>query len=88
MSKYNIRDNKGKFVKVSFVKACACKGACNGSKIVAGRLYDWKGVTVRAFGKVGEKRVVAIHKTLTGLVNDRELSTVSKQAVESYLAKV
>lgn len=87
MSKYNIRDKKGKFVKlVALNTACKCGSGKCGS-VVAGRLYDWKGVTVRAFGLVGGKRYVAAHKTLTGLVNDAELKPTTKQAVEAYLSK-
>lgn len=85
-NKYNIRDSKGKFVKISAPKTC--KGNCNcGVKIVSGRLYNWKGITVRAFGTVGGKRFVAAHKTLTGLVDESELKPITKEAVEAYLAK-
>ena len=84
-SKYNIRDAKGKFVKLVSTKVCKCGGNC--PKIVAGRLYDFKGVTVRAFGTVGNKRFVAAHKVLTGLVDESELKPTTKQAVENYLAR-
>lgn len=90
-SKYNQRDKFGKFVKVTAAqKGCLCgKGKCQtaGTKIVAGRLYDWKGVTVRAFGQVAGERLVMAHKTLAGLVQDSALKPISKEQVAAYLAK-
>ena len=86
--KYNIRDKKGQFVKlVSPSHSCACGKKKCGTNIVSGRLYDWKGVTVRAFGNVNGKRFISAHKSLTGLVEDVELKPITKQAVETYLAQ-
>lgn len=91
-AKYNIRSKEnGRFIKLSSAKeGCKCgKSNCSNSspKIVAGRLYEWKGVTVRAFGQVGNERLVMAHKTLAGLVPDSELKPITKDAVEKYLSK-
>jgi hypothetical protein len=88
--KYNYRDKTGKFAKLTSAKegSCLCgKNQCGTTTIVAGRLYNWKGVTVRAFGQVGNQRLVMAHKTLSGLVADSELRAISKEEVTAYLAK-
>lgn len=54
--------------------------------VVSGRLYDFKGSVVRAGQKIGTKRLVSLHKTLVGLVNDSELKKVDPSTVSNYLA--
>ena len=97
--KYSFRDSSGKFAKYNrlvrligknkntIYSFCKCgKNACNNVlKIVSGRLYNWRGTIVRAFGKVGDKRLIMVHKSLSGLVNDNELTLASKEAVSLYL---
>ncbi len=90
MSKYSVRSKQtGKFIKLNAQTGnCKCNGSCRSNaspKVVAGRLYDWKGTTVRAFGQVGNERLVMAHKTLAGLVKDCDLKPISKEAVEAYL---
>lgn len=56
------------------------------NRVVPGRLYDFKGSVVRAGQKIGAKRLVSLHKTLVGLVNDSELKKVDPSTVSDYLA--
>ena len=91
MQKYSIRDSQGKFVKLALSTpkhSCKCRnGNCCGAKIVAGRLYSWRGITVRAFGKVGFERLVAAHKGLMGCVAEADLKPISQEEVQKYLAQ-
>jgi hypothetical protein len=59
----------------------------NKNNIISGRLYNWKGITVRAFGlgPVGKYRLVVAHKILSGLVEDTDLKPITKQEVDAYL---
>lgn len=54
--------------------------------IVNGRLYNWKGIPVRAIKQFSNgKRLVSCHKVLFGLVSDSELGILDTQEVEEYL---
>lgn len=57
-------------------------------KIVPGRLYNWRGATVRALKKDTQTgaRLVSFHKTLFGFVKDTELQKINRRKVENYLA--
>ena len=55
-------------------------------KVVSGRLYDYRGATVRALHKSETgRRMVSFHKTLFGFVKDSELKRASTRKVEKYL---
>jgi hypothetical protein len=56
------------------------------NKVVSGRLYDFKGSVVRAGQRVGNMRLVTLHKTLLGFVKDSELKKVPVCKVSKYLA--
>ena len=56
------------------------------NKVVAGRLYDFKGSVVRAGQRIGNMRLVTLHKTLLGFVKDSELKKVPACKVSKYLA--
>jgi len=67
-------------------KTCKCEKKVS-PKIVSGRLYNLGGITVRAFGMANGKRLVVLHKTLSGFVNDCDLKPITKKAVAQYLEK-
>lgn len=55
--------------------------------VVPGRLYSYKGVIVRAKRLCNNGlRFVTFHKTLNGFVPDSQLSTISREKVQEYLA--
>lgn len=54
-------------------------------KVVNGRLYDFKGITVRAGRKVNQMRLVTVHKRLAGYVHDNELARITPKTVDGYL---
>ena len=94
MSKYNQRNELGRFFKPRKLEnSCQCgKNICSENKtnnivkIVSGRLYEWKGNVVRAFGSIGKTgRMVCIHKTLFGVVKESQLKNISKEKVLAYL---
>jgi hypothetical protein len=77
-NKYNYRDKSGKFAK-----------SVSNTKIVAGRLYSWKGITVRAISAANkENAIVSVHKALIGTVPKSELQLLSKDQVLAYLENV
>ena len=54
--------------------------------IVAGRLYSYKGIVVRAKRKCNKNLwLVSSHKKLNGFVRPEELGTIDKQEVKRYL---
>jgi hypothetical protein len=58
-------------------------------KIVSGRLYNYKGATVRAL-KRDEKagvRLVSFHEALFGFVQDSELQKIDTRKVNDYLVE-
>ena len=71
---HNFRNSKGQFAPRL--------------NIVAGRLYNFKGATVRALQKdiKAGSRLVSFHKTLFGFVKDRELTRIDSRKVKNYLA--
>lgn len=80
--KYNFRDSSGRFAKQNFHRTLL--------QIVPGRLYGYKGGTVRAhylFGKnsAEPKWLVSFHKTLFGLVKPSELMWIDAEQVMEYL---
>lgn len=88
MNYYNYRNSLGQFTR----RVARAKDGKFASpkriKIVAGRLYDFRGATVRALktGAVTGKRLVSFHKTLMGYVKDSDLKVISPRKVKKYLA--
>lgn len=83
---YNHRNSRGQFTR----RVARAKNGKFTSpfQIVAGRLYDYRGATVRALKKdtVTGARLVSFHKTLFGFVKDAELDKINRRKVETYLA--
>lgn len=83
---YNHRNTSGQFTR----KVTRTKDGkfASPNKIVAGRLYDFRGATVRALQKDAftKARLVSFHKTLFGFVSDRDLQKINKRRVNNYLA--
>ena len=80
---YNVRNSLGRFTK-------QIRRAKNGkfapSKIVAGRLFGFKDLIVRAGHLENGKRFVSAHHTLFGFVSDADLYKIDKSKVQNYLA--
>ena len=74
--RHNIRSNKtGQFISKS-----------SSTPIVAGRLYSYKGIVVRAKRKCNDNLwMVSSHKKLNGFVRPEELTTIPKELVHGYL---
>lgn len=75
---YNYRSANGRF---------AVRPKAKTRRIVAGRLYSLFGTTVRAHGTLNGKRLVTAHKVLSGVVPDSALQPITKDVVNSYLAR-
>jgi hypothetical protein len=88
MSKfYNIRNSFGQFTRK--VNRATDGKFSSPDNIVAGRLYSFKGSTVRALKKDTKgARLVSFHKTLFGFVQDSDLQKINKRKVNNYLAEV
>jgi len=75
--KHNLRDNLGRFRSIT------------PKNIVAGRLYGFRGLVVRAGAdrqqSASPMRHVTCHKVLHGYVPENELRIVSKDEVKQYL---
>lgn len=56
------------------------------SRVVAGRLYSFKGIPVRAGHLEGGRRFISVHKTLFGFAFDQELEKIDKSKVNHYLS--
>ena len=71
---HNFRNSKGQFTPRL--------------NIVAGRLYNFRGATVRALQKDTKAgaRLISFHKTLFGFVKDSDLTLVNSRKVKNYLA--
>lgn len=80
---YNYRNSQGKFTR----RVARAKDGKFTNKIVNGRLYSFKGATVRALKKDAESgtRLVSFHKTLLGYVKDSELQKIDSRKVKTYL---
>lgn len=85
---HNVRNSQGQFTR-----RIAASRAANGRftspfNIVAGRLYNFRGATVRALQKDVKtgNRLVSFHKALFGFVSDRELQKIDRRKVNNYLA--
>ena len=87
MNYYNYRNSLGRFTR-QITRATDGKFS-SPNKVVAGRLYDFRGATVRALQKdsVTGLRIVTFHKALIGAVKDSELKKIGTRTVEKYLAK-
>jgi hypothetical protein len=84
--KYNFRDSKGKFTKQSNKVSKYVKPLF--PSIVAGRLYGYRGTTVRAGQECSNgKRHVSFHKQLHGFVDESELEFIGKDQVDNYLQR-
>lgn len=84
---HNVRNSKGQFTRRLAVARAADGKFVSPINIVAGRLYSFKGATVRALKKdVSGARLVSFHKTLFGFVNDNELEKIPTGKVQKYLA--
>lgn len=84
---YNIRNSKGQFTRPV---ARAYDGKFTSPfEIVPGRLYNFKGATVRALKKdiKTDARLVSFHKTLFGFVSDADLKKIPFRKVKNYLAE-
>jgi hypothetical protein len=86
MNYYNHRNSLGKFTR-KFTRAPDGKFT-SPFKVVSGRLYGFRGLTVRALQKDTQsgKRLISAHRTLFGFCNDTELQKINKRKVENYLA--
>jgi|APCry1669193128_1035447.scaffolds.fasta_scaffold49433_1 hypothetical protein len=83
---HNVRNSNGQFTR----RVARTKDGkfTSPMKIVSGRLYNYKGATVRAL-KRDEKagvRLVSFHKALFGFVQDSELQKIDTRKVNDYLA--
>jgi hypothetical protein len=57
------------------------------SNVVNGRLYDYRGATVRAKRKCNNgTRMISFHNSLFGFVKDTELTPISREKVTEYLS--
>lgn len=74
--KHNYRNRLGQFAATPTTPAT----------IVAGRLYGYKGIGVRAIAKTQGQVIVSFHKTLIGRVDPDELTLLPKSEVDKYLA--
>lgn len=83
---YNHRNSRGQFTRR--VARTSDGRFATPFQIVAGRLYNYRGATVRALKKdtVTGARLVSFHKTLFGFVRDTELEKINRRKVENYLA--
>jgi hypothetical protein len=86
MNYYNYRNSEGRFTR-QIPRAQDGKFA-SPTTVVAGRLYDFRGATVRALQKNNSTgtRLVSFHKTLFGYVKDADLQKIGKGKVKNYLA--
>ena len=80
---YNFRNSQGQFTR----RVARAKNGRFASNIVTGRLYDFRGATVRALKKDDKTgtRLISFHKTLFGYVKDRDLNKVNSRKVKNYL---
>lgn len=88
MSKYyNHRNSKGQFTRR--VSRAEDGRFAKAVPIVAGRLYGFRGATVRASRDVDSagSRWVTFHKTLGGWVKENELIKINTRQVNNYLDK-
>jgi hypothetical protein len=85
---HNTRNSKGQFSRRPAVTRTADGQFTSPFNVVAGRLYNFRGATVRALQKDTKtgNRLVSFHKALFGFVNDRELERVDRRKVKNYLA--
>lgn len=83
--KYNVRNSIGRFTR----RIARRKDGRFTNRIVAGRLYDFRGATVRAMARdaASGTRMVAFHKLLVGFVPEQELKVIPKAKVEKYLSQ-
>lgn len=88
MKQHNTRNSQGRFTRNLPVKRTSDGKFASLFNIVPGRLYNFKGATVRALQKDTKrgKRLVSFHKTLFGFVTDKELQKVDRRRVNNYLA--
>lgn len=82
---HNYRNSFGQFTR----RVTRTSDGKFASNVIAGRLYDFKGATVRALKKDDETglRLVSFHKTLLGYVKDSQLTKVDGRKVQKYLQK-
>lgn len=88
MQKLYRSKNTGRFISTAHVRRLRTlrrKAAFTPEKIVAGRLYAFKGITVRALALLNGKRLISAHKALVGTVDDSELTLITPKTVEGYL---
>jgi len=85
---HNVRNSKGQFTRQLAVSRAPDGKFATPFKIVAGRLYSYRGATVRALQRdtKANARLISFHKTLFGFVKDNELKKIPASKVEKYLA--
>jgi hypothetical protein len=81
---HNIRNKMGRFTK-------QIRRAKNGkfvkrARIVAGRLYGFKNLIVRAGHVENGLRFISVHNTLFGFTPETNLYKIDKSKVNSYLS--
>lgn len=85
MKFYNHRNSKGQFTR----RVARTKDGrfTEKNKIVAGRLYSYLGVVVRALKPEQDTdlRLVSFHKKLFGFAKDSDLKKITKREVNKYL---
>lgn len=87
MTRYhNYRNSRGQFTRK--VTRAPDGKFTTPLQIVAGRLYNYRGATVRALKRdtLTGAQLVSFHKTLFGFVRDTELEKINRRKVENYLA--
>ena len=88
MQKLHRSKNTGRFISTAHARRLRTlrkNASLIPDKIVAGRLYDFQGIPVRALGIVEGQRLVTSHKRLAGLVSDSELKLLTPKNVGAYL---
>jgi hypothetical protein len=87
MNYYNHRNSLGRFTRR--VRRADDGRFAPTTQVVAGRLYDYRGATVRALKRDSDTgtRLVSFHKTLFGFVKDKELKRIPASRVKNYLSK-
>ena len=84
---HNLRNSKGQFTRRLVAKRASNGKFISPFNIVSGRLYNFKGTTVRALQKNTKgERLVSFHKSLFGFVKDAQLEKVNSRVVKKYLA--
>ena len=84
---HNLRNSKGRFTPKLSVRRAPNGRFASPFEIVPGRLYNFKGSTVRALQKDTKTntRLISVHKTLFGFVRDNELQKIDTRKVKKYL---